>query len=79
MSTATLYRMVTPDHTCPYGVKAKALLESEGYEIDERLLTTRADTDAFKQEHGVDTTPQIFIDGERIGGYDELRRRVAKR
>lgn len=79
MSTATLYRMVTPDHTCPYGVKAKELLESEGFDIEERLLTTRAETDAFKEKHGVDTTPQIFIDGERIGGYDELRRRVAKR
>jgi len=35
---------------------------------------TRAETDAFKAEHDVKTTPQTFIDGNRIGGYDHLRR-----
>ncbi len=34
----------------------------------------RRQTDAFKSSHGVDTTPQVFIDGQRIGGYDALRR-----
>ena len=72
--TATLYRMVIPDHTCPYGLKARHLLKQRGYAIDEHLLTTRAETDAFKTEHGVKTTPQTFIDGKRIGGYDDLRR-----
>ena len=76
---AILYRMVTPDHTCPFGVKAKELLESEGYEIEEHLLTTREATDSFKSEHGVDTTPQVFIDGKRIGGYDDARRLLANR
>ncbi|MGH6644725.1 MAG: MauE/DoxX family redox-associated membrane protein, partial [Bradyrhizobium sp.] len=27
-----------------------------------------------KAEHGVKTTPQTFIDGQRIGGYEDLRR-----
>ena len=72
--TATLYRMVMPDHTCPYGLKARHLLKRRGYAIDEHLLTTRAATDAFKAEHGVKTTPQTFIDGQRVGGYDDLRR-----
>ncbi|RZM18313.1 MAG: glutaredoxin, partial [Sphingomonas sp.] len=27
--------------------------------------------------HGVDTTPQVFIDGERIGGSDDLERWLA--
>ena len=31
--TATLYRMVMPDHTCPYGPKAKDLLRRQGYEV----------------------------------------------
>lgn len=70
---ATLYRMVLPHHTCPYGLKAKHLLKRKGYSVDDRLLTTREQTDAFKAEHGVDTTPQTFIGGERIGGYDQLR------
>ena len=66
--------MVMPDHICPYGLKAKHLLTSRGFAVDDRWLTTRAETDAFKTEHGVKTTPQTFIDGVRIGGYDDLRR-----
>ena len=71
--------MVMPSHTCPYGLKALHLLRREGYEVDDRWLTTREATDAFKAEHGVKTTPQVFIDGRRIGGYDDLRRHFGKR
>ncbi len=71
--TAQLYRMVMPDHLCPYGLKSKELLEREGFAVDDRHLTTREETDAFKAQHGVATTPQTFIHGERIGGYDDLR------
>src|SRR3546814_2294503 len=73
-STATLYRMVMPGHICPYGLKARHLLESHGFDVDDHWLETREETDAFKAEHGVATTPQTFIDGRRIGGYDDLRR-----
>ena len=66
--------MVMPGHTCPFGLKAKHLLESRGFAVDDRWLTTREETDAFKAEHDVKTTPQTFIDGVRIGGYDDLRR-----
>ena len=70
--TAVLYRMVMPEHTCPYGLKSKDLLEREGYSVEDHHLKTREETDAFKAEHGVKTTPQTFIGGERIGGYDDL-------
>jgi glutaredoxin len=76
--TATLYRMVMPDHVCPYGVKSKYLLERHGYTVDDHWLRTRAETDAFRAEHGVKTTPQTFIDGKRIGGHDDLRRFFGK-
>lgn len=76
--TAILYRMVTDTHVCPYGVKSKYLLERQGYTVDDRWLTTRAATDAFKAEHGVKTTPQTFIDGQRIGGNDDLRKYFGK-
>jgi glutaredoxin 3 len=76
--TATLYRMVLPDHTCPFGVRAKQMLQSAGYEVDDQILRTRAETDAYQQENDVATTPQIFIDGERIGGSDALERYLAK-
>lgn len=76
---ATLWRMVMPDHVCPFGVKSKYLLERRGYTVDDHWLTTRAEVDAFKAEHGVSTTPQTFIDGKRIGGHDDLRRFFGKR
>lgn len=74
---ATLYRMVLPDHTCPFGVRAKQLLQSAGYEVDDRILRTREEVDAFMADQGVDTTPQVFIDGARIGGSDDLERYLA--
>jgi len=70
--TATLYRMVMTDHMCPYGLKSKDLLERQGYRVDDRHLTSRADVDAFKAKHAVQTTPQTFIDDVRIGGFDDL-------
>ena len=75
---ATIYRMVMPTHTCPYGLKAKDLLRRKGYDVEDRWLRTREETDAFKVEHGVKTTPQTFIGGERVGGYDDLRRFFGK-
>ena len=75
---AVLHRMVMPNHTCPYGLKAKDLLKRRGYEVEDHHLTTRVQTDAFKAAHGVQTTPQVFIDGARIGGYDDLRRFLGK-
>ncbi len=72
--TATLYRMVMPGHICPYGLKARHLLRRKGYAVEDHWLTTREETDAFKAKHGVATTPQVFIDGKRIGGHDDLRR-----
>ena len=71
--TATLYRMVMTEHTCPYGLKSKDLLEREGFEVEDRPLKTREATEAFMEEHGVETTPQVYIDGKRIGGYEALR------
>tara|TARA_R110000772_G_scaffold18400_29_gene51704 strand:+ start:91560 stop:92309 length:750 start_codon:yes stop_codon:yes gene_type:complete len=76
--TAKLYRMVMEQHICPYGLKSKYLLERQGFTVEDHHLTTRAETDAFKAEHDVATTPQTFIDGERIGGYDQLRVALGK-
>ena len=75
-NTAVLHRMAMPGHTCPYGLKALDLLRRKGFMVDDRHLETRAATDAFKAENGVATTPQVFIAGHRIGGYDDLRRHL---
>tara|TARA_R110002049_G_scaffold22388_6_gene80194 strand:+ start:299 stop:1060 length:762 start_codon:yes stop_codon:yes gene_type:complete len=73
LKVAELFRMVMDDHVCPYGLKAKDLLERKGFQVNDHWLETRAETDAFQQKHHVETTPQVFIDGDRIGGYDQLR------
>ena len=77
-STAKLYRMVMPGHLCPYGLKSKDLLEREGYEVEDHHLNTREETDAFMEKHGVETTPQTWIGGARVGGYDDLREHFGK-
>lgn len=71
---AILYRMVLPDHTCPYGVRAKRMLEEAGFEVEDRLLRSREDVDAFQDANGVATTPQIFVGDRRIDGSEDLER-----
>jgi glutaredoxin 3 len=60
---------------CGYCVRAKALLEQRGIPYEEVLLD---DDPAFRQTvyelSGRWTVPQIFIDGEPVGGYVELWR-----
>jgi glutaredoxin len=75
--TATLHRMVLPDHVCPFGVRAKALLEQAGYDVEDRQLTTREEVDAFKEKEGVPTTPVTFIDGERFATSEQLEEFLA--
>jgi len=75
---AELYRMVMGKHICPYGLKSIDLLKSQGYDVEDHHLTSREETDAFREKHDVKTTPQTFIDGERIGGYDELKKFFGK-
>jgi glutaredoxin 3 len=58
---------------CGYCVRAKTLLESRGLEFEEISL----DDDAGFRQRLLDltgnwTVPQIFVDGEPIGGYTEL-------
>lgn len=70
--------MVTPDHICPWGLKAKDLLKRENFEIDDHLIKTKEANRAYKEEHGFTETPQIFINEERIGGYEDLREYLGK-
>lgn len=65
--------MATAEHLCPFGLKALSLLRRRGYEVEDHRLRSRAETDELKQRLDVKKTPQIFVDGERIGGYDALR------
>ena len=71
---ADIYRMVTPDHFCPWGVKAIDLLKRHGFEITDHHLDSMEANKRYKEANGVDETPQILIEGERLGRYDALRR-----
>lgn len=75
---ATLFRMTMSDHLCPFGIKAKDLLLRHGYSVNDQALTSREEVDSFKAQHGVETTPQIFINEDRIGGFDDLRTLLEK-
>lgn len=76
--TAELYRMVMPEHTCPWGLKSLDLLKREGFDVEDHHLKSREETDEFKAKHNVETTPQTFIGGERVGGFDDLRAYLGK-
>jgi glutaredoxin len=72
-----LYRMSTSEHECPWGLKAVKLLQERGLKFEDIKLRSREETDKFKEKYHVATTPQIFIDTERIGGYTDLADRLA--
>ena len=76
LSSVRLYRMETPEHACPWGRRALALLRAEGIPFEDRPLRSQAEVEAFKHAHGVTTTPQVFAGVERIGGYSELAKRL---
>lgn len=77
--SVVLYRMILPEHTCPFGVRAKQMLEGAEIDFEDRILASRDEVDAFEDEHGVETTPQLFVDGDRIGGSEELERWLQSR
>jgi alkyl hydroperoxide reductase subunit F len=58
---------------CPYCAKAKALLKSKGIAYREIDVTTdeRLQQEMVKRS-GRRTVPQLFLEGESIGGYDDL-------
>lgn len=70
---ATLYRLVTPDHPCPYGLKSLDLLRRHDIDVDDHHLETEEEADRLRDDLDVETTPQAFIDGELIGTLDDLR------
>ena len=70
---AVLWREATPDHLCPWGLRSRDLLRRQGFRVEDHLLRSRDEVEAFMAEHGVEATPQTFIEGDRIGGYEELR------
>lgn len=66
--------LVWSKDNCPYCVQAKALLSQKGIAYEERKIG-----DGWTKEQLLEavpnarTVPQIFLDGELVGGFTELR------
>jgi len=59
--------------TCPFCNNAEKLLHSKGVEIEK--IDSEQEVEKFAQicaQIGRDSVPQVFIDGQHIGGFDEL-------
>jgi glutaredoxin-like protein len=57
---------------CPYCVKAKGLLRDAGIEFDELVLNRDFAESTIRAVAGQTTVPQVFINGNLIGGFEEL-------
>ena len=59
---------------CPWSIRARGLLQSKAVEFDEIDVTTDVEREAemIARANGRSSVPQVFIDGEHIGGYDDL-------
>ena len=59
---------------CPFCVQAKALLEARGIEFEERNVSKDWTREQLLEAvPNARTLPQIFLDGQHIGGFTDLR------
>jgi glutaredoxin 3 len=69
MSSITVYTT----NACPYCVRAKALLDARGLAYEEINLGRDPETRSeLAQKTGMMTFPQILVDEQLVGGFDEL-------
>ena len=57
---------------CPYCVRAKGLLRDAGVDFDELVLNRDYSEMTLRAVAGVSMVPQVFVNGEHIGGSDAL-------
>jgi glutaredoxin len=62
---------------CPYCDQAKALLKQKGIEFEERKVGDGyTKEDLLEAVPSARTVPQIFLDGNLIGGFTELKKHL---
>ena len=70
MADVTIYRT----NYCPYCDRAERLFKEMGVDFEEIDVTHDAEArDKLLERTGMRTVPQIFINGENVGGYDDVR------
>jgi glutaredoxin len=66
--------IVWSKNQCPYCDQAKALLKLKGIEFEERNVQKDWTKEQLLEAvPNARTVPQIFLDGELVGGFNELR------
>ena len=62
---------------CPYCVAAKALLEQQGIEYEEKRIGVDYTREQLLEAvPSARTVPQIFLDGELVGGFTQLQQKL---
>jgi len=65
--------------SCSFSTQAKALLESKGIEYEERNVSQNWTREQLLEAVPMARTlPQIFLDQEFVGGFTELRKKLAE-
>lgn len=68
--------IVWSKYNCPYCDQAKALLTQKGITFEERKIGDGyTKEDLLESVPSARTVPQIFLDGELVGGFTELKKR----
>lgn len=57
---------------CPWCDKAKALLEAHDIKYIYKGVYSQPELHQFLLDCGLNTVPQVYINGQRLGGYTEL-------
>jgi glutaredoxin-like protein len=57
---------------CPFCAKAKTMLKDAGYDFEELVLNRDYTDETLRAVANATTVPQVFINGEKIGGSDDL-------
>ena len=62
---------------CPYCVQAKALLEQQGIEYEEKKIGVDYTREQLLEAvPTARTVPQIFLDDQLVGGFTELKKKL---
>ncbi len=74
---AVLYRMCFPTTPAPMAC-GRASFWKRGRSVRGSILGSRGEVEEFKAKHQVPTTPQLFVDDQRIGGSTEIQEWLAQ-
>jgi len=69
--TANNWVILGKDH-CKYCTMAKDYLQKKGFEFSYHDVTLAPDLKKFMKDCGLTSVPQVYLNGDLIGGYGDL-------